>query len=104
MKTYSHEQILDEMVGKKGTPERERYDAEVEKGIKALRLGDVLREERRRQNLTQRQLGEMALIDESTVSKVENGKSASFFAVSSILQALGISATFDMGRLGRVAL
>lgn len=104
MKTYTHEEMLDEVIGKKGTPRRNRYDADVRKGVTAYRLGEALKEERQRQNLTQRQLGELAGVTESIISKVENGHSASFFSIDGILQALGINATFDMGRLGRVAL
>lgn len=96
--------MLDEIVGKKGTARRDRYDSEVRQGIKAFRIGEVLKAERQRQNLTQKQLGELAMIDESTVSKVENGHSASYFAIDGLLRALGITATFDLGRLGRVVL
>lgn len=104
MELYTHDQMLDEIIGKKGTARRDRYDAEVYRGIKAYRLGEALREERKRQNLTQKQLGEKAGLTENAISKVENGHSASYFSVDGILRALGISATFDMGRLGRVAL
>lgn len=104
MKTYTLEELTDRNIGKKGTPARDRFDREIEAEVRAYRLGEILREERKRQNLTQRQLGEKAMIDERMVSKVENGRSASFFAIDGILQALGIKATFDMGRLGRVAL
>ena len=96
--------MLDEIVGKKGTARRNRYDANVHLGIKAYRLGEALREERKRQNLTQKQLGEKAGLTENAISKVENGHSTSYLSVDGILRALGINATFDMGRLGRVAL
>lgn len=104
MKIYTHDEMLNEVIGEKGTPRRDRYDADVRRGVTAYRLGEVLKEERQRQKLTQRQLGELAGVTESIISKVENGHTASFFSIDGILQALGISATFDMGRLGRVAL
>lgn len=104
MELYTHGQMLDEIVGKKGTARRDRYDTAVKLGVTAQRLGDVVREERQRQNLTRKQLGEKAGVNENVVSKVENGHSASYFSVDGLLRALGIRATYDMGRLGRVAL
>ena len=104
MEIYTHEQMLDEIVGKKGTARRDRYDNDVRLGTKALRLGDAVREERKRQKLTRKQLGEKAGVNENVVTKVENGHSASYFSVDGLLRALGIQATYDLGRLGRVAL
>ena len=105
MKIYTHEEILEEFIGKKGTPERERFDAEVQTNVEAYKMGEALRGERVRQNLTQRELGEKAGVGESTVSKVENGQCSSLRSLSRIFRALGITDGFlDLGRLGRVAL
>ena len=36
MKTYTHEEIMDELLGKKGTPERDEFDAEVRAAVEAF--------------------------------------------------------------------
>ncbi len=105
MKIYTHEEILEEFIGKKGTPEREQFEAEVQASVEAYKMGEALKGERVRQNLTQRELSERAGVGESTVSKVENGRGTSMTSLSRIFRALGITDVFlDLGRLGRVAL
>lgn len=105
MEFYTHEQVLEEFIGKKGTPEREAFDAEVHASVEAYKMGEALRAERERMNLTQRQLGEKAGVGESTVSKIERGHSTSTTSLFRIFHALDLKDSFlDMGRLGRVAL
>ena len=105
MEMYTHEEMLDRYIGVKGTPERDRYDAEVLEGIQAYKMGEALRTERERQSMTQRELSEKAGVGERTVSKVENGQGSSLKSLSRIFRALGITDGFlDLGRLGRVAL
>ena len=105
MKTYTHDEMLDICFGKRGTEARERYEAQSEEYIHAYELGESLRGERQRQNLTQRELGEKAGVGERTVSKVENGHSTSTTSLFRIFRALGIpGGAFDLGNLGRVAL
>lgn len=105
MRIYTLEEVTDEIIGKKGTPKRDRFDAEVEASVEAYKMGEALKAERERQNLTQRQLSEKAGIGESTLSKAENGRGTSMVTLSRIFHALGITDAFmDLGRLGRVAL
>ena len=105
MKIYTHEEILEEFIGKKGTPERDQFDAEVQEGVRAYEIGEAIKSERERQSLTQRELSEKAGIGESTLSKVENGRGSSMTSLSRIFRALGAtSGSLDLGRLGRVAL
>ena len=105
MKTYTLEEITDEFIGKKGTPERDEFDAEVKASVEAYKMGEAIRAERERQNLTQEELGEKAGIGEGTVSKIEHGHSLSLKNLFGIAQALDLKDSFlDMGRLGRVAL
>ena len=105
MKTYTLEEITDEFIGKKGTPERDEFDAEVKASVEAYKMGEAIKAERERQNLTQRELGEKAGIGESTVSKIEHGQSLSLKNLFGIARALDLKGSFlDMGRLGRVAL
>ncbi|MBQ9473285.1 MAG: helix-turn-helix transcriptional regulator [Bacteroidales bacterium] len=105
MKTYTTAQIKDELIGKRGTPEREAYEAEMKEEIEACLLGDAIRAQRKQQNLTQKQLGERVGVGEAQISKIERGNAATFTVVKRIFKALGAtSGTLDLGSFGRVAL
>lgn len=105
MKTYTTDEIKDRYIGKRGTAEREQYEADVRESIEAYRLGEAIRSQRKSQNLTQKQLGERVGVGEAQISKIERGNAATFTVVKRIFKALGAtSGTLDMGRLGRVAL
>ena len=48
MEAMTQEQMLDKYVGKKGTPEREEYEAEVRKALDDYRIGEAIKAERRK--------------------------------------------------------
>ena len=99
------EEMIEKHVGAKGTPEREQFETEVREGIESYRLGEAVREARKRQNLTQKQLGERVGVGEAQISKIESGKAATFGTFNRVFRALGAtSGTLDLGSLGRVAL
>ncbi len=105
MEAMTQEQMLDKYVGKKGTPEREEYEAEVRKALDDYRIGEAIKAERRKQGLTQEQLGERMGVQKSQVSKIENGKSPAYSSILRAFKALGAkSASIDLGEMGRVAL
>ena len=56
MKLYSLEEVTDEIIGKKGTPERDDFDRKVEEALYAYRIGEAIRNARLKQNLTQEEL------------------------------------------------
>lgn len=68
MKTYTLEEITDEMIGKKGTPERDAFDSE----LKAELIGHAIKHARKKRKLTQTQLGELVGVKKSQISKLEN--------------------------------
>lgn len=65
------EDLLVDKYGKKGTPERDKYDA---KSI-AFRLGVMLKEARKQANLTQEELAERTGTKKSYISRIERGMS-----------------------------
>ncbi|MBR6899814.1 MAG: helix-turn-helix transcriptional regulator [Bacteroidales bacterium] len=100
---------LDEMIdlhlGKRGTPVREEFEQEVKDGIETYRHGEAVREARKKQNLTQKQLGERVGVGEAQISKIESGKAATFGTFNRVFRALGAtSGTLDLGSLGRISL
>lgn len=65
------EEHLKRQYGKKGTPEREQFEAEA----MAFRLGELLKEARMEANLTQDELAERTGTKKSYISRIEAGKS-----------------------------
>lgn len=66
-KFYTEEEALDMVLGKKGTPDRDQYEAEMD----AFIMGNAIREARLAQNVTQEQLGEMTGISRTQVSRID---------------------------------
>jgi len=80
LKTYSLEQIKDEMIGKRGTPSRDAYEFELNLAL----LGEVIKETRLQRNLTQEQLGKLVGVQKAQISKLE--KNANNVTVETILK------------------
>lgn len=105
MKLYSLEEVTDEIIGKKGTPERDDFDRKVEETLYAYRIGEAIKTARLKQNLTQEELGERIGVQKAQISRIERGYSISIPTMSRIFKALGIAtATLDLGIAGKVAL
>jgi ribosome-binding protein aMBF1 (putative translation factor) len=69
VKTF--DQLLDEKYGKKGSTERDRFDAD----SLAFRLGVMLKEARIEANLTQEELAAKTGTKKSYISRIERGLS-----------------------------
>ena len=65
------EDLLEEKYGKKGSPQRDKYNAE----SLAFRLGIMLKEARKEAQITQEELAERTGTKKSYISKIENGRS-----------------------------
>ena len=98
MKLYSLEEVTDELIGQKGTPERDDFDCKVEEALHAYRIGEAIKNARLKQNLTQAELGERIGVQKAQISRMERGYSISIPTMSRVFKALGIAtATLDLG-------
>jgi ribosome-binding protein aMBF1 (putative translation factor) len=70
-KITTFEQHLEKEYGKKGTPIREKFEADA----MAFRLGVLLKEARKEANMTQEELAEKSGTKKSYISRIESGKS-----------------------------
>ena len=70
-KLTTFEVHLNKRYGRKESPGREKFEAE----SLAFRLGEMLKEERKKANLTQEQLAEKTGTKKSYISRIEAGKS-----------------------------
>ena len=105
MKLYPLEEVIDELIGKKGTSERDSFEKEVSDAVYAYRLGEIVKENRLRQNLTQEELGKRIGVKKSQVSKLERGEDMSLRSMRRVFRALGVmTATLDLGEAGKVTL
>ena len=70
MKYYTHNEVLDEVVGSKDSTARMEYDAKMQ----AYLVGEAIKAARIAQNLTQEEFGRMMGIQAARVSKIEHGQ------------------------------
>ena len=77
---YTGEEIVDKYIGPKGTPKREKLEAD----LQAFLVGDA--------------------VPRTRISRIENGKDLNFSTLSKVFKAMGIRAKLEMGDLGKVSL
>ena len=105
MKLHSHEEMLDTVIGKKGTAARNDFEARLKAEIDAYQIGEAIKQTRQQQNLTKKQLGERMGVQRAEVSKIESGRSITYATIFRAFRALGVqTASLDLGEYGRVAL
>ena len=84
-KEKSIDTLTDELVGKRGTPKREKFEYELRMDI----LGTMIKEARLRKKLSQEQLGALIGVQKAQVSKIENHtKSNRIDTIIRVLNAL----------------
>lgn len=96
MKTYRLADLEDEIIGPKGTPERDAFELDV----KAAVLGQKMKDIRKRKNMTQTQLGKLIGVKKAQISRLEKGETnmtlETFYKVFNALGAtINIEFTFD---------
>ena len=98
--------MKDELWGPIGTPERDAMEAQLKEDIQAYFVGEAIKAERLKQNLTQEELGAKVGVKKSQISKLESGKCIiTLPTMSKVFKALGFgSASLDLGTGGKVAL
>lgn len=96
MKFYTHDEMLDKHIGRKGTAARDNFDAEVEAAL----IGASIREARKANNLTQSQLGERVGVQAAQISKIESGRNLTISTIVRVLKALGLTAEFTVSGIG----
>ena len=84
---HSYDEVLDAKYGKVGTPEREAFRREAY----AFYMGQVIREARKEEKMSQSELGKRIGANKSYISRIENGLiDPTISTVYSIINALGL--------------
>lgn len=104
MKTYTLDELTDKYIGKKGTPKRDKFDADLKAEIQAYHIGEAIKKARLAKNLTQEELGEKVGVQKAQISRLERGRSITFSSLMRLFTAMEIPLTLDMGGVGRVSL
>ena len=98
------EDLLDEMIGKVGTAERDEFERKVDEDVRAYHVGEAIKQARLAQHMTQAEVGERMGVQRSQISRIEKGKSITLTSLMRVFQALGVPVTLEMQGIGRVAL
>lgn len=97
---FTLEEVKDQLIGKRGTVERDEYEADIEAHL----IGRHIREARKSRHLTQKQLGERIGVQTAQISKIENGRNITISTIVRVLRALGLTADFSIQGLAPVKL
>lgn len=97
---YTLDEIKDKHIGKVGTAERDRYEAE----LHSFLVGEAIRKARKAQNMTQQELAERIGVQRAQVSKIETGRNLTLSTVARVFRAMGLDAKLSVSGLGNIAL
>lgn len=71
MKTYTIEEVQDELIGKYGTPERDIFEYELQMEL----IGQAIKQTRQQRKLTQEELGQLIGVQKAQISRIESNAS-----------------------------
>jgi len=67
MKTFTLDEVQDKLIGKIGTPDRDKFEYELQMD----KIGIAIKQARIEQNLTQEQLGKLIGVQKAQISRLE---------------------------------
>lgn len=82
---YTHNEVIDTLVGVKGTAQREAYDLSIELFL----VGQTIREKR---NPDPRRFGQPDRSQKAQISRIENGKNLTIATILKVFKALDVDA------------
>lgn len=71
MKTYTLEDVQDQLIGKIGTTERDKFEYELQMDL----IGKAIKQTRQERHLTQEELGKLIGVQKAQISRLENNAS-----------------------------
>ena len=93
MRMMTLDQMKDKDIGKIGTPERDKYEFDLQIEV----LGDMIKSVRKERNLTQEQLGKLIGVQKSQISKLErNTKNVTIETILKVFRALEANVRFSV--------
>ncbi|NCA84422.1 MAG: XRE family transcriptional regulator [Clostridia bacterium] len=71
MKTHTLDDVQDKLIGKIGTPHRDRFEFELQMDL----IGQAIKRTRQDRKLTQEELGKLIGVQKAQISRIENNAS-----------------------------
>jgi len=71
MKTHTLDEVQDKLIGKIGTPNRDRFEYELQMDL----IGQAIKKTRQERKLTQEELGKLIGVQKAQISRIENNTS-----------------------------
>ena len=71
MKTRTLDEVTDKLIGKIGTPERDKFEYELQMDL----IGQAIRQTRQERKLTQEELGKLIGVKKAQISRIESNAS-----------------------------
>lgn len=90
------DEIKDRHIGKVGTPQREKYEAE----LQSFLVGEAIKQARKAQNMTQQELAAKIGVQRAQVSKIESGKNLTLATIARCFKAMGLEASLSVRGIG----
>lgn len=100
MSYYTEEEALNKVLGEKGNPLRDDYEA----NMQSFLMGEAIKKARQSKNMTQEQLGVLLGVKRAQISRIERGQNLTLATISKVFKAMNITVSFDLGAYGRIAL
>lgn len=100
IKFYTLDEVKDKHIGKVGTPQREKYDAD----LQSFLVGEAIKKARKSQKMTQQELAVKIGVQRAQVSKIESGKNLTLATISRCFRAMGLEASLSVTGLGNFLL
>lgn len=104
MKLVSFDELLDEEFGKIGTQKRDKFERSVDEDVRAYHIGEAIKQARLSKNLTQQELGDKIGVQRAQISRLEKGRSVTLTTLMRVFKAMDITASLELGGIGKVAL
>ncbi|MDQ6529350.1 helix-turn-helix transcriptional regulator [Flavobacterium sp. LHD-85] len=93
MKTYTLNQVTDEIIGKTGTPARDQFEHDLQMDL----IGNAIKQTRKERNLTQEELGKLIGVQKAQISKLEkNAGNVTLETVIKVFTALKATVKFQI--------
>ena len=71
MKTYTLDEVQDRLIGEVGTPNRDKFEYELQMDL----IGQAIKHTRQERNMTQEELGKLIGVQKSQISRIESNAS-----------------------------
>lgn len=93
MKVYTLDEVQDKLIGKKGTPERDIFEYELQLEL----IGKAIKQTRQERHLTQEELGKLIGVQKAQISRLENNtKNVTMDTLLRVFSALKANVKFQV--------